>query len=258
MKKQFLVSCAAILLVLGCKNRQDPGETSAVVEAPPVQADQPPAAPTGVEEREVAEQPAEQADRPAEEPEEERAAVEEPGENLAKPARDLAGELRAAVGSPVDCLQDYRPSTHTIIRVGISAIVRPSGLVIEPSASGLGLSVNDRTCIEQRVGDVVLAPLDADASQPVSTYIDLSYERPVAEEYDVGGPAPKLKEVVEPLPKKETIPPSGVPIEKAPSDRPEGPQGVPISGPKGVPVEGPKPRPIDGYEVEEDAERWTD
>jgi hypothetical protein len=245
-----------MLLVLGCKNRQDPDETTTEVAVPPpVHVDQRPPAPAVPEEPVFGEEP---AGEPTEEPEEETQVAEEPSENLAKPPRDLAGELRAAVGSPVDCLQDYQPSTSTIVRVSISAIVRPSGLIIEPSASGRGLSVNDRRCIEQRVGDVVLAPLDAQTSQPISTYIELSYQRPAVEEYDVGGPPPKLKEVVEPLPKKQTIRPSGVPIEKAPSDRPSGPQGIPISGPKGVPVEGPKPRPIDGYEVDEDAERWTD
>ena len=154
--------------------------------------------------------------------------------------------------------QDYQPSSSTIIQISINVIVRPSGLLLEPSASGRGISTNDRRCIEQRVGDVVLAPLDTQVSQPVSTTIDLDYKRPEVEEYDVGGPAPKLKNVVEPLPKKETIAPSGVPIEKAPSDRIEGSRGVPIEGPKGVPVEGPKPVPIDGYEVDERSERWTD
>jgi hypothetical protein len=250
-----LLSSAVVLLVFGCKSRQSPDETKAEVGVPPVRVDQRAPDPAIPEKPVFGEEP---AGAPTEEAEEEGAAAEQPGENLAKPPRDLAGELRAAVGSPVDCLQDYQPSTSTIVRVSISAIVRPSGLIIDPSASARGLSVNDRKCIEQRVGDVVLAALDAEASQPVSTYIDLSYQRPIVEEADVGGPAPKLKEVTEPLPKKETLRPSGVPIQKAPSVRPEGPQGVPIQGREGVPVEGPKPRPIQGYEVEEDAERWTD
>jgi hypothetical protein len=252
---QLFVSCAVIVLIFGCKSRQDSGETATVGEAPPVHVDQRPPALAVPEEPVFGEEP---AGEPAEEPEEETQVAEEPSADLAKPPRDLAGELRAAVGSPLDCLQDYQPSTSTIVRVSISAIVRPSGLIIEPSANGRGLSVNDRKCIEQRIGDVVLAPLDAEVSQPVSTYIDLSYQQPLVEEAVVGGPAPKLKEVTEPLPKKETLRPSGIPIQKAPSDRPSGPQGTPIQAREGVPVEGPKPRPIEGYEVEEDAERWTD
>ena len=67
-----------------------------------------------------------------------------------------------------------------------------------------------------------------------------------------------MNDVVEALPKKKTIRPSGVPIDKAPSDEIDGPKGVPIEGPRGVPIEGPKPKPIDGYEVDEGGERWTD
>jgi hypothetical protein len=175
-------------------------------------------------------------------------------------SRDLASELRAAVGAPIDCLQDYRPTTPTTVRIDIRAIVRPSGLVIEPNVSGRGLSYDDRQCIERRVGEVVLTQLDEQSSQQVSTYVDLelSPEPTAVKEQDVGGPAPKLKDVVEPLPKKKTIPPSGIPIDTAPSDKIEGPKGTPIAGPKGVPVDGPKPTPIEGYEVEEDAERWTE
>jgi hypothetical protein len=146
-----------------------------------------------------------------------------------------------------------------VIRVGISAIVRPSGLIIQPSASGRGLSANDRRCIEQRVGDVLLGPLDTQASQPVSTYIDLNYQPPAVAEDDVGVPTPKLKDVVEPLPKKETIPPSGIPIDKAPSDPIDKAPSDPIDGPRGIPIEGPRPKPIDGYEeIQPESERWTD
>jgi hypothetical protein len=237
---RLIIACVAVSLVLGCKDREEPEAIPTAVQAPPPQADQPPTASTGPEERDLAELP-EEPDVAGERGEE-RVAAEEP----AKPERDLASELQAAVGNPVDCLRDFRPSSSTIVRVNISARVRPSGLIIEPSASGGGLSVNDRRCIEQRLSDVVLAPLDAQASQPVSTYVDLSYQPPAPKEYEVGGPPRKLKDVVEPLPPKKTIAPSGVPIDKAPSDRIEGPKGVPIEGPKGVPVEGPKPRPIDG------------
>ena len=93
----------------------------------------------------------------------------------------------------------------------------------------------------------MLPPLDGEASEPVSTYVDIHYQPPTIEEFDVGGPAPELKDVVEPLPKKAPIAPSGVPIDGPAADPIEGPSGIPIEGPKGVPVEGPKPRPIDGY-----------
>ena len=89
------------------------------------------------------------------------------------PARDLAAELRDAIGSPVDCVKDYRPSTAKTIRVNIGGVVRATGVIIEPSASGTGLSQNDRRCIEERVGALVLAPLAGSTSIPVSTYVDV-------------------------------------------------------------------------------------
>jgi hypothetical protein len=234
-----------VLLVCGCENRPEPAEDSTPAEATTLPADRAPVEP---EEPEATQDPSQDLE-----------ATQEAAEELAKPPRDLAAELQSAVGSPLDCLQDYQPGAATVIRVGISAIVRPSGLIIEPSANGRGLSANDRRCIEQRVGDVVLRALDTQTSQPVSTYIDLNYQPPAVAEDDVGVPTPKLKDVVEPLPKKETIAPSGVPIDKAPSDPIGGPHGVPIEGSKGVPIEGPRPKPIDGYEeTKPDSERWTD
>ena len=164
-----------------------------------------------------------------------------------QPTRDLAAELSDAVGSPADCLRDYRPASAMTIRVKISAIVRPSGLIIEPSASGAGLSANDLRCVEQRAGDVTLSPLSGAVSEPVTAVVNIEYQPPRVEEYDVGAPTPKLEDVVQPLPKKKPIPPSGKPIEGPAPDRIDGPSGVPIDGPKGVPIEGPKPKPIEGY-----------
>ena len=182
----------------------------------------------------------------------------EPSDAEPETARDLGAELASAVGDPVDCLRDYRPSSAKTIPVQVSAVVRPTGMVIEPSAAGPGLSNNDRRCIAERVGAVTLPALSGAVPVPVSTTLSLQYQPEVIEEYDVGGPPPKLKDVVEPLPKRPTIPPSGVPIEGPKGDPIEGPKGDPIEGPKGVPIEGPKPVPIDGYQVDEGAEQWTD
>lgn len=253
--RSIIVLSALVLLTCGCKDRGEHGEDSTPAEAQPLPSDQAQAEP---EEPEATQEPGEDLEA-TEEPGEDLQATQQPAEELAKLPRDLAAELQAAVGSPLDCLQDYQPGAATVIRVGISAIVRPSGLIIEPSASGRGLSTNDRRCIEQRVGDVVLLALDTQTSQPVSTYVDLNYQPPSVVEEDVGIPTPKLKDVVNSLPKKETIPRSGTPIDKAPSDPIDKAPSDPIEGPKGVPIEGPRPRPIEGYEeIEEDSERWTD
>lgn len=242
---RLLVPCVAVsvvLLVLGCKSREEPAQPSNTVEALPSDATE------GLQ----------QAGAGAETGEPVAAPAEEAQAQVAKPARDLAAELRAAVGSPADCLQDYQPSSPMTIRINISAIVRPTGMIIEPTASGRGLSTNDRRCVEQRVGDVTLSPLGGEASEPVSTYVDIQYQPPTIEEADVGGSAPDLPDVVEPLPKEKPIAPSGVPIDGPAGDPIEGPRGVPIDGPQGVPVEGPKPDPIEGSQVDQDAERWTD
>lgn len=264
MKRVGLIFFMALLLA-GCKSRRDPAEQPSTAAEPPAPPSELPVAvddaPVVADESNAAPPIDEQAapageasDTPA--PAEGPAAAE--GERASVAARDLAAELRAAVGSPLDCIQDYRPSNTTVIRVNISAIVRPSGLIIEPSASGTGLSANDRGCIQRRVGDVVLAPFDALQSQSVSTSLELNYEAPAPKEANVGVPTPELKDVVEALPKKPTIPRSGTPIDTAPFDRPDGPKGLPPDGPKGDKITGPKPKPIDGYEVEEDSEIWTD
>ena len=231
---RLVVCCALGLVVFGCKSREEPAAPSNVEALPPdtveVEA-QPPATDMAADPEEaVAAEPTEAV---------EAAPVE--------PARDLAAELRAAVGSPADCVRDYRPSSATLIRVNISAVVRPTGMIIEPTATGRGLSMNDRRCIEQQIGGVTLPPLSGKASEPVSTYVDSQYEPPAVEEDDVGTPPPPREGVVQPRPQKKPIAPSGVPIEGPAADPIEGPSGVPIEGPKGVPIEGPKPQPIDGY-----------
>jgi hypothetical protein len=158
--------------------------------------------------------------------------------------RDLATELLEALGNPADCLKDYRPSSPTTMRIRIAAVVRPSGLIIEPQARARGLSENDRRCIEERMGAVTLKPLEGSMSQIVATLLEIEYEPPAVESYDVAPPPPPPNDVVQALPKKRPIAPSGVPIEGPEADPIEGPSGQPIEGPEAKPIEGPKPVPI--------------
>ena len=158
--------------------------------------------------------------------------------------RDLGAELRSAIGVPADCVKDYRPASATTIVVRIGAVVRPTGMIIEPSASGTGLSTNDRRCIEARVGAVVLEPLEGSTSETVSTSIGIPYEPPVVESDVVAAPPPPPDDVVQALPKKKPIAPSGVPIEGPDAKPIEGPDAKPIDGPRGVPIDGPDPVPI--------------
>lgn len=229
---RYALACGLLVIALGCKGRPDPPHPSdTVAETPPADrpdaVDQPP-------ESQTAEVPA------AEAPSEPTEAPELPP----PPPRDLAAELREAVGSPADCMKDYRPASATTVQIRIRAVVRPTGMVIEPSASGAGLSMNDRRCIEERVGAVLLEPLGGTSSETVTTYVAIRYEPPTVEEYDVAPPPPPPDDVVQALPKKEPIAPSGVPIEGPKADPIEGPDGVPIDGPGAVPIEGPEGIPI--------------
>jgi len=246
---RLIVGCV-FTLALGCRSPAASTEPSNVEEPLPFESmDTPPSETDEALEQsgetepmkdvEEATAPKRAAAQPAAEPDEPT--------KPAEPPRDFAAELSAAIGSPVDCLRDYRPAGATTIRVNLSAVVRASGMVIEPSASGGGLSGNDLRCVEQQAGDVTLSPLSGAASQRVTTVVNIDYQPPVVEEYDVGVPTPKLEDVVQPLPKKKPIPPSGKPIEGPAPDRIDGPSGVPIEGPRGVPIEGPKPKPIEGY-----------
>lgn len=171
--------------------------------------------------------------------------------------RDLSSELEAAIGVPSDCVRDFVASAPMTIRVSVSAIVRPTGMCIEPSAYGSGLSAAALACIRQRIGTVVLNPLDdSETSETVSTVIEIAYQPPVVIEADPGTPEPRLTNVKEPLPKRPEVAPSGKPIQ-APTSKPiEGGTAKEPTGPQGRPISGPKPRAIDGYDVDENAQQW--
>lgn len=236
---RYLLPCV-LLIAVGCRGREEPAEpveTAEPTQAPGADAISPVDPPAATDRPSEAQAPAKVEVLEAE--------PDPPTPTPTRVARDLAAELREAVGSPADCVKDYRPSSAATIRVRVSAVVRPTGMIIEPSASGRGLSMNDQRCIEQRIGAVMLKPLAGPSSEPVSTYVDIRYQPPAVESYDVAPPPPPPDGVVQALPKKKPIAPSGVPIEGPAADPIEGPSGVPIDGPSGVPIEGPKPVPIE-------------
>lgn len=172
-----------------------------------------------------------------------------------EPKRDLSVELQQAIGTPAACLTDFQADEPTALRVPISATVRPSGVVIQPSVPGSGLSVRARQCLEERITLVKLEPLSDSLSQTVSTVLELDYTPPKVVASD-GLAEPVLRNTKEPLPKRPELPPSGRPIQE--------PTSIPISsragrdptGPSGRPVKGPKPRAIDGYTVDENSQEW--
>lgn len=238
--------CAALLLVLGCQSGEEPAR-GARRGVEPVQYQPEPNPP-----REAQTPP-----RP-----ERRVDVSDlEGEDEEVKKRDLDAELKAAIGIPTDCVRDFTAPRPTKIRVSISATVRPTGMVILPSAYASGISAAARQCIEQRVSTVVLSALDEPISQAVSTVLEINYEPPVIVEAEPGVPEPQLKNVKEPLPKYPMIPLDGKIIDGWPtanwiSGGFDG--GVPIQKPSSKKVQGPKPRAIDGYEVDQNAQVWSD
>lgn len=176
--------------------------------------------------------------------------------------RDLGNELKVAMGVPIGCVRDFTSSRDTTIRISVSATVRPTGMCIDPKAYGSGLSRAALDCIEERVGTVVLRPLeDSTQSKAASTVIEIDYEAPVIVEADPGTPEPKLQNVVESMAKRPAIPlveqgGRGIPIEDPFRGWLEGGKVKHPDGPKLKKVTGPKPRAIDGYEVDENAQEW--
>ncbi len=177
------------------------------------------------------------------------------GSTADEPKRDLGAELNAAIGSPVDCLRDFESESATTIRIPVSATVRPTGRVMEPSVSGVGLSINARDCVANRIATVNLAPLEGDASEKISTVLEAVYEPPVVIRSEAEAEA-DLRNVRDPLPKRVEVAPSGIPIDPPTSREIAGPKPRDPNGPQGKPVVGPKPRAIDGYQVDENAQRW--
>ncbi len=237
---RLMISSLVVLLVVGCKSRDESARGAFQSPKPLLE----PAAQTNL--RPIIDTP-------------DPAIIDNPElleEKVGEPEdRDLAAELQSALGTPIDCLTDFESSTPTKIQIPINATVRPTGIVIEPTVAGFGLSAKERACIEERMSFVKLPPLDKPRSQAVSTFIAIDYEPPIVVESDTA-PDPDLKNVSEPLPKRPEVAPSGKPIQK--------PTSIPIAkkpskdpdGPPGKPVTGPKPRPIDGYEVDENAQQW--
>ena len=236
-------TCVAAILVLGCQDREEPVRGSHLGFEPPVEYQLPLAQPP--------QQPIEPTtpDPPAPQIVKVETTEEEP-------ERDLGAELKAALGIPSDCVRDFVASSPTTLRINVSGIVRPTGIIIEPAAYGSGLSAAALGCIRQRVGLVVLDPLDDTVSKTASTVVEIKYQPPVIVESDPGVPEPKLRNVREPLPKRPDIPPSGKPIEGGTGRPIQGGTAKDPTGPQGVPITGPKPRPIDGYEVDENAQKW--
>ncbi len=242
--------CATAILVFGCQSREKP------VRGAKQSVDRSPSSASTVEPR----KPPVRTPEPPESSELGRIVVGTT--RVETEERDLGAELNAAIGIPTSCVRDFVANRPTTIRISVSAIVRPTGMCIEPTANGSGLSAAALNCIRERIGTVVLEPLDdPEKSETVSTVIEIEYEPPVVVESDPTVPEPELKNVVHSMPKRPAIPligqgGPGVPIEDPFRGWLEGGNVKHPDGPKMKKVSGPKPRAIDGYEVDENAQQW--
>ena len=265
--KRTLTCWGAAMLVAGCWNTEAPSQDVQLDSANETRSESPqmPMETPTLEQRDqeraavanlaVVEDPvaASAADAPATAESPATAANAQQDEST---QRDLAAELKAAVGIPGDCLQDFQAAGPRTIQVQVSATVRPSGVIISPSASGVGLSPRERQCIAARVGAVSLRPLGEETSRRVSTEIAIAYTPPAVPVPSSGVPEPRLRNVRDPLPQSPDIAPSGRPI----GDRP----GRPIPEPNARPIDdrssrdtrSRKPRAIDGHEIDDGAEEW--
>ena len=145
MVTRVMLGCLACALVIGCKSREEPTRGAFDTAKPAVEKAEPRKPKRFIDTPDI-----ELASAPTVFEEE----LEEDD-----PERDLAAELQEAVGSPAGCLTDYEAPVPTRVRVPVSATVRPSGVVIQPSAPGSGLSDRARQCIEERIRLVKLSPL---------------------------------------------------------------------------------------------------
>lgn len=248
MSRAWTTCIAALLVASGCQSGEEPAQDAHRGLDPPV-VDRSPGEPSEVRVHTPEPPPREPSTIEVETIEQEPEPEPEP-----KAERDLAEELRVAVGTPSDCVQDFVAASPTTIRISIGATVRPTGRIILPSVHGSGLSAAARRCVEQRVGLVVLQPLNDSTSQTVSTIIEVKHQPPIIVEADPSVSEPQLRNVREPLPPRPEAASSGRPPLPL---RPEvAPSGKPIQDPTSRKVRGPKPRPIDGHDVDEHAQEW--
>lgn len=175
-----------------------------------------------------------------------------------KAERDLGAELRAALGTPSDCLRDFRSSNPTTIRIHVGATVRPTGRCINSSAYGVGVSTSALDCIKRRVDDLALRPLeDTTISETASATIEFEYKPSVTIDIAPGPPEPNLRGVRDPLPTPPGLPLTGIPIQDSIGRPPEGGSATEdVQNPEARDPRGPKPLPTDGYEIDDNVEVW--
>lgn len=162
----------------------------------------------------------------------------------------LGCRSREAVDDPTVVQEALPPEPVDALPAGTAeATSKPAALDTTPNLGEVAVAEPADAVVEEPVQTAKLAEpaRDLAASERASTFVSIEYEPPEVEEYEVGAPTPKFENVVQPLPRKEPIAPSGKPIEGPAADPIDGPSGVSIEGPEGVPIEGPKPKPIEGY-----------
>lgn len=174
------VLVAAALLACSGEPEVDPSVPRGVagrpqMAAPPIAAT-PPAAHGASERRGV---PARAAPSPAAPiAESETLEEEQPG---APPPRDYAAELRAALGTPRECLPDaVLASAGASLRIPVTIVVTANGRVTRAEVGG-SVPEESRRCLRQRAENVVIAPPLTPAPRSISTVLVLEIARSESE-----------------------------------------------------------------------------
>jgi hypothetical protein len=128
------------------------------------------------------------AEQPVEQPAVEKPAEAAPAEKKKEEERDYSGELRAAIGSPVDCLKPRAagPDVPTQLSIVVDATVMETGLVTRSYASSSQLDAEELKCVEQRLATLRLrAPIEA-APRSIRATIELTLQPPPQKPADAG------------------------------------------------------------------------
>jgi hypothetical protein len=110
---------------------------------------------------------------------------------VAPKERDLSDELRGMIGNPGACLTQHTAGTGpSTLRLDVTAMVMPSGLITRATVRGAGLGPQESTCLEASVIRGRLRGPVEGAPRNVQTTIELHEQPPHAKPVAAGVKSP--------------------------------------------------------------------